>query len=245
MELITILFDKLIDAWRDLIPIILAPLIFQILILRRPIPMLANIGIGFVAVAVGLTLFSYGLELGVFPLGESLARDFSYPDQRWRAFLFAFCIGYATTVAEPSLIAIALKAEEISTGAIKGLALRNAVALGVAVGVSIGVWRVFSGGALWSYILIAYVLTLILTFFAPREIIPIAYDSGGVTTSTITVPILAALGLGLASNTPGRDPLIDGFGLIAFASVFPIISTLGYSILARVYVARSMRRSRR
>jgi len=147
--------------------------------------------------------------------------------------VFAFAIGLATTLAEPSLIAVGLKAQQVSGGAISAWGLRIAVSIGVAVGVSIGCYRIVSGTDLWLYIMIAYLIVIIQTQFAPKMIIPLAYDSGGVTTSTVTVPLLAALGLGLASTIPGRSPLIDGFGLIAFASVFPIMSVMGYAQLSR------------
>ena len=207
---------------------------FQFLIIRRRPANLRKIIIGFVYVVVGLTLFLVGLEIGIFPIGESMAEKLSQPDKRAWTLLFAVCIGYSTTMAEPALMAIAAKAEEISAGGLPSFYLRNAVALGVAAGLALGVYRIFSGGPLWVYILAGYVVTVILTFAAPREIVPLAYDSGGVTTSTITVPLVTALGLGLASHIPGRNPMIDGFGLIAFASVFPMISVLSYSIIANV-----------
>jgi hypothetical protein len=190
------------------------------------------IAVGFIAVIVGLYLFLVGLDLGVFPAGEAMAIKFARPDAKISALFFAFCIGYATTIAEPALLAVALKAEEITAGGLKSFALRNAVAIGVAVGLTVGVWRIFAGDPLWVYIFVGYVIALILTLYAPKEIVPLAYDSGGVTTSTITVPLVAALGIGLATNIPERNPLIDGFGLIAFASVFPMISVLGYAIIA-------------
>ena len=147
------------------------------------------------------------------------------------AIIFAFAIGFATTVAEPSLIAVAMKAQEVSGGALSAKGLRLAVAFGVAIGVSLGAYRIVSGTPLHYYIMAGYVVVIIQTFRASRLIIPLAYDSGGVTTSTVTVPVVAALGLGLASAIPGRSPLIDGFGLIAFASVFPIMTVLGYAVM--------------
>ena len=215
---------------RDVAPILAVVLFFQFLVLRRRLPNPKLIVIGFVGVVAGLYLFLVGLDIAIFPIGESMAEKLSHPDKRVWTLIFAFCIGYSTTMAEPALLAVAAKAEEISAGAIPEFYLRNAVAFGVAVGLALGVYRIFAGDPLWLYILCGYVVTVILTFIAPPKIIPIAYDSGGVTTSTITVPLVTALGLGLASNIPGRDPLIDGFGLIAFASVFPMISVLGYSI---------------
>jgi hypothetical protein len=156
-------------------------------------------------------------------------------------YLFAFTMGFSTTIAEPSLIAVAHKAQEASRSAVSSWGLRIAVAVGVAVGITIGVFRIVTGTPLYLYILAGYVLVAILTFVAPRMIIPLAYDSGGVTTSTVTVPLVAALGLGLASNIPGRSPVLDGFGLIAFASLFPIISVLGYAQLVQWIVRRRER----
>lgn len=217
---------------RDVTPVLAVVLFFQFLVLRRRLPNAKMIVIGFISMVVGLYLFLVGLEIGIFPIGESMAEKLSHPDKRAWTLLFALCIGYSTTMAEPALMAIAAKAEEISAGGLPSFYLRNAVALGVAAGLVLGVYRIFSGDPLWVYILCGYVVTVILTFAAPREIVPLAYDSGGVTTSTLTVPLVTALGLGLAEHIPGRNPLIDGFGLIAFASVFPMISVLGYSIIA-------------
>jgi hypothetical protein len=228
---------------RDVVPILAVILFFQFAVLRRRLPNPKMIVIGFISMVAGLYIFLLGLETGIFPIGESMAEKLSHPDKKGWVIIFAFCIGYSTTMAEPTLLAVAAKAEEISAGGIPSFYLRNAVALGVAVGLSLGVYRIIAGDALWVYILFGYVVTVILTFMAPREIIPLAYDSGGVTTSTITVPLVTALGLGLATNIPGRNPLIDGFGLIAFASVFPMISVLGFSILANV--RRKMKEERR
>lgn len=229
----------------DVLPIIAILLGFQLLVLRQPIPHLWQVMRGFAYVLLGLVLFLMGLELAVFPLGDLMARQLTDPvflfgsvenvptvvnplDYMW-VYIFAFCLGMATTMAEPALIAVAMKAEQISGDTISSLGLRLAVALGVAVGVSIGCYRIVSGNDLWLYILVAYTCVLLQTMRAPKTMIPLAYDSGGVTTSTVTVPLLAALGLGLASTIPGRDPVIDGFGLIAFACVFPIISVLSYA----------------
>lgn len=228
----TIAADFLLVA-RDVAPVAAVALFFQLAILRRPLPNPKMIVIGFAAVVVGLYIFLIGLDMGVFPIGEAMAEKFSHADRKGWAIVFAFFIGYAATVAEPALIAVAQKAEDITAGGLKSFSLRNTVAIGVAVGISIGVYRIFRGDPLWVYILAGYVAALALTPLAPREIVPLAYDSGGVTTSTITVPLVTALGLGLAENTPGRNPLVDGFGLIAFASVFPIITVLGYAVIMR------------
>ncbi len=235
--MLNFLHDRVLDlvsVIRDVIPVAVVVIFFQLGILRRPIPNTKAIVVGFLAVIAGLYFFLIGLETAVFPIGESMAHRFSLPGNKIWALLFAFLMGYTTTIAEPALLAVARKAEELTAGGLKNFALRNAVATGVAIGLTMGVWRIFSGRPLWLYILAGYVITLILTYFAPRQIIPLAYDSGGVTTSTIMVPLVTALGLGLATNIPGRNPLIDGFGLIAFASVFPIISVLSYSIIIEI-----------
>ncbi len=219
---------------RDVAPVLAVIMFFQYVMLRRSLPNPNKIAIGFTAVVAGLYLFILGLDIGIFPIGEAMAEKFAHPDKRFHAVLFAFCIGYSTAMAEPALLAVAVKAEEISAGGLPSFYLRNSVALGVAFGLALGVNRIFSGDPLWAYILAGYILTVVLTFFAPSDIVPLAFDLGGVTTSTITVPLVTALGLGLASNIPGRNPLIDGFGLIAFAAVSPMISVLGYSVFAKM-----------
>ncbi len=239
-ELLHRLVGDFLSVLRDVAPVVVAVLVFQIVVLRKGVPNPGSIAIGFVAVIIGLQIFLMGLDMGIFPVGESMATHFAHPDMLEEVLFFAFFMGYSTTVAEPALLAVALKAEEITAGGLKSFALRNAVALGVGAGITLGVWRIFEGDPLWAYILVGYVLALTLTMFAPKEIVPLAYDSGGVTTSTITVPLVAALGIGLATNIPGRDPLMDGFGLIAFASVFPMISVLGYSIIAKHKKTKTM-----
>jgi hypothetical protein len=218
-----------------------------------------------VLVVLGLTFFIEGLQTALFPLGKLMAAQLTDPaflnsapspaahpaeavphwyDYHW-VYLFAFAIGFATTIAEPSLIAVALKAEEVSAGAIGADGLRFAVALGVAIGLTLGTFRIITGTPLHYYIIAGYCVVLLQTAFAPRTIIALAYDSGGVTTSTVTVPLVAALGIGLSSNIPGRDPLLDGFGLIAFASLFPIMSVLGYAqIGARINRGRNRARTK-
>jgi len=217
-------------------------LTFYWAVLRKSIPNLRQRAGGFGLVILGLYLFVIGLDLGLFPIGESLAIELAASNNLWLIYSFAFTIGFATTVAEPALTAIAGKAEEISEGSIKKGLLRGFVALGVGVGILLGAYRIIHGDSIVYYILAGYIVVIIMTFFAPRTIIPIAYDSGGVTTSTITVPIVAALGLGLATSIPGRDPLIDGFGLIAFASLFPMIAVLGYGISKREAIRYHERR---
>ncbi|OKY73644.1 MAG: hypothetical protein BM485_17675 [Desulfobulbaceae bacterium DB1] len=234
----------LLATFRDVLPIILLIIGFQLLVLRQPIPHLRRLVVGGVYVVVGLALFLAGLEKALFPLGKIMAVQLSDPtflygadkpvlQADWKAYgwvyLFAAMIGFATTVAEPSLIAVAFKANEVSAGTISQWGLRITVAVGVAVGISLGAFRIVTGTPLYVYILVGYVIVIVQTFFAPKSIIPLAYDSGGVTTSTVTVPLVAALGLGLSSSVPGRNPALDGFGLIAFASLFPIITVLGYA----------------
>ena len=230
----------------DVAPIAGILLFFQVVLLRRPLPNLRKLVAGFICVLAGLALFLVGLEQALFPIGETMASQLTSPDTLgstaaegapdWRAYwlvyAFAAAIGFATTVAEPSLIAVALKAETVSGGAVRAWGLRIAVAVGVAIGVALGCFRIVTGTPLPWYIMVAYVIVIALTFRSVRTIVPLAYDSGGVTTSTVTVPVVAALGLGLAASIPGRSPLIDGFGLIAFASVFPIMTVLGYAIVA-------------
>lgn len=244
----TTLIDVLLQTVRDVLPIAAVLFGFQLLVLRRRVPNLKRVLIGFLYVLLGLTLFLKGLEEALFPLGKLMAQQLTDPqflfdgarealnsvhwnDYYW-VYAFAFAIGFATTIAEPSLIAVAIKAEEVSGGAISVWGLRVAVALGVAIGIALGTFRIISGTPLHYYIIAGYVIVIIQTAFAPRMIVPLAYDSGGVTTSTVTVPLVAALGLGLASTVPGRSTLLDGFGLIAFASLFPIMSVMGYAQLS-------------
>jgi len=160
-------------------------------------------------------------------------------------YVFGALIGFATTIAEPALIAVSFKAQEVSRGGLNQWALRLAVATGVALGIAIGTFRIVTGTPLYLYILVGYIIVLIQTVFAPREIIPLAYDTGGVTTSTVTVPLVAALGLGLSETIPGRDPALDGFGLIAFASVFPVMTVMGYAQIAHALARRKIKKRQR
>ena len=241
---------------RDVLPIVLLITFFQLVILRQPIPNLRRLIIGGVYVVLGLALFLAGLEKALFPVGKIMATQLSDPvfifgsegtvEADWTAYgwiyLFAAMIGFATTIAEPSLIAVAYKAHEVSAGSINQVGLRATVAIGVAFGISLGTFRIITGTPLYLYILVGYIIVIIQTIFAPKNIIPLAYDSGGVTTSTVTVPIVAALGIGLSSTIPGRSPALDGFGLIAFASLFPIISVLGYAQFMNWYTTRKFYR---
>ncbi|OQX11838.1 MAG: hypothetical protein BWK76_18545 [Desulfobulbaceae bacterium A2] len=234
----------LLETLRDVAPIVILVSVFQLLVLRQPIPHLKQLLVGGVYVILGLVLFLIGLDKALFPLGKMMARQLSDPaflhsggvpsnglvwtDYGW-VYLFAALIGFSTTIAEPSLIAVAYKANEVSRGTISQWGLRLTVAVGVAFGIGLGTYRIVSGTPLYLYILAGYLIVIAQTLFAPKYIIPLAYDSGGVTTSTVTVPLVAALGIGLASTIPGRNPALDGFGLIAFASLFPIITVLGYA----------------
>lgn len=240
-------FSKILFATcRDVLPILGLITGFQLLVLRLPIPNLRRLIVGGVYVVIGLALFLAGLERALFPLGNIMATQLSDPSfiygpgvvvtqADWTSYgwvyLFAAMIGFATTIAEPSLIAVAFKANEVSAGTISQWGLRITVAIGVAVGISLGTYRIVTGTPLYLYILAGYMIVVVQTVFAPKDIIALAYDSGGVTTSTVTVPLVAALGLGLAATVPGRNPALDGFGLIAFASLFPIIAVMGYAQL--------------
>ena len=237
--------DTLASTVTNILPIVVLLFGFQALVLRERLPNLRRMVIGLVYVALGLALFLIGLEQALFPIGRTMAEQlgsFSFVhghaddgisiiqwhDYFW-LYLFAAAIGFSTTLAEPSLMAVALKAREVSGGAIHPWGLRFAVATGVSIGVTLGCIRIVTGTPLPLYIILGYGVVIVQTVLAPKAIVPLAFDTGGVTTSTVTVPLVAALGLGLASTIPGRSPLIDGFGLIAFASLFPMITVMGYA----------------
>lgn len=258
MEWFTSLLHTLLATLQDVFPIAAVIFGFQLFILRRPVPNLKRTLFGFFYVLLGLSLFLQGLEQALFPLGRLMAAQLTHPeflddettgllhathwmDYYW-VYIFAFAIGFSTTVAEPSLIAVAIKANQVSGGAIGIWGLRIAVAIGVAVGISLGTWRIVTGYPLHYFIITGYVFVIFQTFYAPRIIVPLAYDSGGVTTSTVTVPLVAALGLGLAESVPGRSPLLDGFGLIAFASLCPIISVMAYAQISEYRAKRGTRK---
>ncbi len=245
MGVINPFLDTFFATIRDVLPIATILVFFQFAILRRPLPFPKKLVGGFVCVLLGLVLFLIGLEQALFPVGRLMAQQFTAPafvgavpgeavawHQYGWVYAFAFAVGFSTTIAEPALIAVAIKASELSNGAIGSVGLRIAVALGVATGISLGVFRIVTGIPIHYFIITGYLFAVVQTLFAPRMIIPLAYDSGGVTTSTVTVPLVAALGLGMAENVPGRSVLIDGFGLIAFASLFPMISVMAYAQLA-------------
>ncbi len=240
---------------RDVLPIAAVIFGFQLFVIRRPIPNLRRTLLGFGYVLLGLAFFLVGLEKALFPLGKLMAQQLTDPQfisgsvyfsaemLRWQdyywVYIFAAAIGFATTIAEPSLIAVAMKASDVSGGAIGVWGLRVAVAVGVSVGIALGTFRIVTGTPLHYYIIVGYVIVIIQTLYAPKTIVPLAYDSGGVTTSTVTVPLVAALGLGLAGTVPGRSPMLDGFGLIAFASLCPIISVMAYAQLSEWRATRN------
>lgn len=232
-----------LNTIRDVAPIVLLIAVFQIFIIKQSIPHIKEVIFGVVLVIFGLTFFLMGLEQALFPVGELMAQQLSNPEfiaqsysgslTDWKAYywvyIFAALIGFSTTIAEPSLFAVAVKANEVSGGTIGTNYLRFVVAIGVAVALVVGTYRIVVGDSLATYIMVGYIIVVIQTIFVKKDLVALAYDSGGVTTSTVTVPIVAALGLGLASVVPGRNPALDGFGLIAFASVFPMITVLGYA----------------
>ncbi len=256
MDVLHLILNTLFGTLRDVLPIAVIIFGFQIFVIRRPIANLRKVLAGFGYVLLGLTLFLIGLQEALFPLGELMAKQLTDPvfilgetaqhallwNDYWWVYLFAFTIGFSTTVAEPSLIAVAIKANEVSGGTIGVWGLRSAVAVGVAIGIAIGAFRIVTGTPLHYYIIAGYIVVIIQTFYAPKLIVALAYDSGGVTTSTVTVPLVTALGLGLASTVPGRSPMLDGFGLIAFASLFPIMSVMGYAQLSEWKTRREKRR---
>lgn len=236
MSFVRLLFGSL----RDLAPILIVVAFFQIVVLQQPFPNPGDLIVGLGAVLLGLTLFIMGLEMSLFPLGESMAGSFAKLGNVFWLLAFAFALGFGTTVAEPALIAVALEAAKIKAeasgmddAAIQSYAngLRYTVALSVGIALVVGVARILTGWPIQIFIISGYIFIVILTQFAPADIIGIAYDSGGVTTSTITVPLVTALGIGLSTVIRGRNPMIDGFGLIAFASLFPIAFVLVYGMV--------------
>ena len=231
----------LLDSVRDLLPIIIVVAFFQLLILQQPIPNLEGILVGTLLVVIGLTLFIKGLEMALFPIGENIAYAFAKKGSPFWLLLFAFLLGFGTTIAEPALIAVAAEAANVAATAglipdvsaerdSYALGLRITVAVSVGIAILIGVIRIIRGWPIQYLIITGYIGVVIMTTFAPKEIIGIAYDSGGVTTSTVTVPLVTALGVGLASSISGRNPMVDGFGLIALASLTPMIFVMGYGM---------------
>jgi len=228
---------------QDVAPIVLLIGVFQIFVIKKSIPELKKVLLGVVLVIFGLTFFLIGLEKALFPVGEIMAKQLSHQDfiaqhysgalTDWQAYywvyIFAGLIGFSTTMAEPSLKAVAIKANEVSGGTLVELSLRIVVAVGAGVALALGSHRIVIGSSLTTYLIVCYLIVIVQTIFSKKDIVALAYDSGGVTTSTVTVPIVAALGLGLASVVPGRSPALDGFGLIALVCMFPIITVLGYA----------------
>jgi hypothetical protein len=241
------LLMELLQTCRDILPIAITIIGFQLLVIRRPLAHPKRTLIGFFYVLLGIVVFLEGLDMALFPLGSLMASQLTAPEflgtnpvnqpvswltYSW-VYVFAASIGFATALAEPALLAVAIKVEQISGGTIPAWGLRISVAIGVALGLALGTFRIVTGLDLSFFIIAGYVIVTIQTYFAPKMIIGLAYDSGGVTTSMVTVPLVTALGLGLAEAIPGRNPLLDGFGLIAFASLFPIIAVLGYAQIAQ------------
>ncbi len=255
------IFDSgavLLATVRDILPILFLIICFQLFVLRQPIPHLRRLIVGGIYVIIGLAMFLIGLEKALFPVGKAMAAQLCDPAflnrgsaagrSGWIAYgwiyIFAALIGFSTTIAEPSLLAVALKVTEVSSGVINSWGLRITVALGVAVGISVGAFRIVTGTPLYLYILLGYVVVVLQTATTPKKLVALAYDSGGVTTSTVTVPLVTALGLGLAEAVPGRNPALDGFGLIAFASLFPIITVLGYAQVTHLIVRHKVKKGR-
>lgn len=233
---------SLLRSGRDLTPIICVIAFFQLVVLQQPLPQLAELVLGMLLVVFGLTLFIYGLEMGLFPMGESMAHALARKGSVVWLLVFAFTLGFSTTIAEPALIAVAGEAGRMAAVsnviedtpdaiADYAIGLRLTVAFAVGIAVVIGVVRILKGWPVHYLIIGGYVLVIIMTLLAPEEIVGIAFDSGGVTTSSITVPLVTALGVGLASSIRGRNPMLDGFGIIAFASLTPIIFVMGYGMI--------------
>lgn len=242
MTAVLALFRSMLGSLRDLLPIVAVIAFFQLAVLQEPLPHLLSILTGLVLVVFGLTFFIFGLEMGLFPIGESMAQAFARKGSVFWLLIFAFCLGFGTTIAEPALTAVAAEAAEVAAegGVIPNTldemeqyadGLRLTVALSVGIAILLGVLRILKGWPIQYMIIGGYIGVVVLTAFAPENIIGIAYDSGGVTTSTITVPLVTALGVGLASAIKGRNPMIDGFGLIAFASLLPMMFVMVYGMV--------------
>ena len=242
MSAVFALLKAMLGSLRDLLPIVVVIAFFQLVVLQEPLPNLLSILFGLMLVVFGLTFFIFGLEMGLFPIGESMAQSFARKGSVFWLLIFAFCLGFGTTIAEPALTAVTAEAAEVAAegGVIPnneqdmenyadGLRLTVAVSVGLAI--LLGVLRILKGWPIHYMIIGGYIGVVILTGFAPQNIIGIAYDSGGVTTSTITVPLVTALGVGLASAIKGRNPMVDGFGLIAFASLLPMMFVMIYGMV--------------
>tara|TARA_R110002049_G_scaffold131554_8_gene290348 strand:+ start:143 stop:886 length:744 start_codon:yes stop_codon:yes gene_type:complete len=235
------ILNKLKESFKDLLPIVIVIVFFQSVVIQQPFPEIGEIIVGVLFVAVGLMLFVEGLETGLFPIGEAMAYALAKKGSMLWLLIFSFTLGFSTTIAEPALIAVAKEASVIASDAELipsnlesmgnyAMGIRLSVALSVGLALVLGVLRILKGWSLYYLIIGGYIIVMLITMVAPKEIIGLAYDAGGVTTSTITVPLVTALGVGLASVIKGRSPLTDGFGLIAFASLLPIISVMIFGI---------------
>jgi hypothetical protein len=242
IEFILDLGTKFSETVQDVAPIILLIAFFHIIVLKKSIPNLPKVFMGLIFVIIGLTFFLMGLEKALFPIGNIMATQLSAPEfvkqsysgeSTWLAYywiyIFAMLIGFSTTIAEPALKAVAIKAGQVSGGVISETGLRIVVAIGAGLALSMGAYRIVTGTPLHYYLLVCYLIVIVQTIFAPKDLVALAYDSGGVTTSTVTVPIVAAIGIGLSSVVPDRNPALDGFGLIALVCMFPIITVLAYA----------------
>lgn len=236
------LLGAMISSFKDLMPIVLVVLFFQLVVLQEPLPHVLSILFGLLLVVLGLTFFVFGLEMGLFPIGETMAQSFARKGSVFWLMVFSFCLGFGTTIAEPALTAVSAEAAEVAAeGGIIAMTeesmqsyadgLRLSVAVSVGLAIVLGVLRILKGWPIHRLIIGGYIGVVILTWFAPEYIIGVAYDSGGVTTSTITVPLVTALGVGLASTIKGRNPMLDGFGLIAFASLLPMMFVMIYGMV--------------
>ncbi|MGR5095063.1 DUF1538 family protein [Vibrio maritimus] len=236
------LLSAMINSFKDLMPIVLVVLFFQLVVLQEPLPNVLSILFGLLLVVLGLTFFVFGLEMGLFPIGETMAQSFARKGSVFWLMVFSFCLGFGTTIAEPALTAVSAEAAEVAAeGGIIAMTeesmqsyadgLRLSVAVSVGLAIVLGVLRILKGWPIHRLIIGGYIGVVILTGFAPEYIIGVAYDSGGVTTSTITVPLVTALGVGLASTIKGRNPMLDGFGLIAFASLLPMMFVMIYGMV--------------
>jgi hypothetical protein len=243
MAALRALIKAMLNSFKDMLPIIVVVAFFQLVVLQQPIPNLLSISLGLLLVVVGLTFFIFGLEMGLFPIGETMAQCFARKGSVTWLLLFAFCLGFGTTIAEPALTAVASEAAKVAAGGgviaqtseammFYETGLRLTVALSVGIAIVVGVIRILKGWPIHYMIIGGYLSVVVLTLFAPKSIIGIAYDSGGVTTSTITVPLVTALGVGLASSIKGRNPMLDGFGLIAFASLLPMMFVMIFGMVA-------------
>ncbi|WP_087021334.1 DUF1538 domain-containing protein [Thaumasiovibrio subtropicus] len=242
MRAMLALWQAMLGSLRDLLPIILVIASFQLFVLKQPLPDLGQTLLGLLLVVMGLSFFIFGLEMGLFPIGESMAHAFARKGSVLSLLAFAFCLGFGTTIAEPALTAVASEAAKVAAeaGVIEMSAqaqssytvgLRFTVAFSVGLAIVLGVLRILKGWSIQKMIIGGYILVVFMTAFAPENIIGIAYDSGGVTTSTITVPLVTALGVGLASSIKGRNPMTDGFGLIAFASLLPMLFVMVFGMV--------------